>query len=228
MKDICAHHGIPAKARLNDSDRVSLVTLLSGHSTEQECCRDVVTIFKFSKVLAPKADSPKFPPDPPTLSLQKQIIGRFCESIASERLIEEGCTVCGRLNTMNSLTPLDQIDVTLMDILCRPGLKYTRVERRHLSNAIVKQQGPVIDPSCNKICSYCLIELRKRRLPVLSLANGLWIGTVPDELKGLSYVEKLLVARVRHNRCIVRVASSGMNKMSANAISFKHPTPKIY
>ena len=38
---------------------------------------------------------------------------------------------------------------------------------------------------------------------------------------------KLLIARVRHNRCIIRV-SSGMHKMKANAISFANPMPKIY
>ena len=57
------------------------------------------------------------------------------------------------------------------------------------------------------------------------MENGL--EKVPKELQNLSYAEQLLVARVRHNRCIVRV-SSGMRKMRANAISFANPTPKIY
>ena len=41
------------------------------------------------------------------------------------------------------------------------------------------------------------------------------------------YAEQLLIARVHHNRCIVKV-SSGMFKMCANAISFSNPMPKIY
>jgi hypothetical protein len=45
--------------------------------------------------------------------------------------------------------------------------------------------------------------------------------------KDLTYAEQLLIARVRHNRCIVKV-SSGMSKMCANAISFSNPMPKIY
>jgi len=50
---------------------------------------------------------------------------------------------------------------------------------------------------------------------------------IPDELQNLTYAEQLLIARVRHNRCIVKV-SSGMSKMRANAISFSNPMPKIY
>ncbi|KDR64876.1 hypothetical protein GALMADRAFT_47734, partial [Galerina marginata CBS 339.88] len=57
--------------------------------------------------------------------------------------------------------------------------------------------------------------------------SGFWIGEVPDVLKNLTYVEKLLIARVRHNRCIVKVAS-GRYKMRANAITFQNPVPKIY
>ena len=64
-------------------------------------------------------------------------------------------------------------------------------------------------------------------MPLHALANGKWIGAVPNELSDLSFAEQLLVARVRHNRCIVRV-SSGMHKMRANAITFENPTPKVY
>lgn len=64
-------------------------------------------------------------------------------------------------------------------------------------------------------------------MPTLALANGLWIGKIPEELRDLTYAEQMLIARVHHNRCIVKV-SSGMSKMRANAISFSNPMPKIY
>ena len=62
---------------------------------------------------------------------------------------------------------------------------------------------------------------------MLALANDLWIGNVPEELQGLTYAEKLLIARVRHNRCVIRV-TGGVHKMKANAITFANPTPKVY
>ena len=66
----------------------------------------------------------------------------------------------------------------------------------------------------------------RKDLP-LALANGKWIGKIPIELQNLSYAEQLLIARVHHNRSLIRV-SSGMHKMRANAISYANPMPKIY
>ena len=65
------------------------------------------------------------------------------------------------------------------------------------------------------------------KISTLALANGLWIGEIPGELKNLTYAEQLLIAEVHHNRCIVK-ESSGMSKMKANPISFSNPMPKIY
>jgi len=33
-------------------------------------------------------------------------------------------------------------------------------------------------------------------------------------------LEKILISRVCHNRCVVRVSSSGMHKLAANAVFF--------
>src|ERR1700723_2836503 len=95
------------------------------------------------------------------------------------------------------------------------------------SDPVKELRGPILAPDCNKVCYMCVESLEKKQLPTLSLANGLWVGKIPDELKDLTYAEQLLIARVRHNRCIVKV-SSGMFKMRANAISFSNPMPKIY
>jgi hypothetical protein len=61
----------------------------------------------------------------------------------------------------------------------------------------------------------------------MALANGFWIGKVPPELTGLTFVEKILISWVCHNRCIVCVASDRY-KMRANAISFQNPILKLY
>jgi len=69
--------------------------------------------------------------------------------------------------------------------------------------------------------------VRLKKLPKFALARGLWLGEIQDELQQLSFGEKLLIGRVRHNRCVVRVAK-GMHKMIANAVTFEHPMQKIY
>ena len=61
----------------------------------------------------------------------------------------------------------------------------------------------------------------------MALANNLWLGKVPEELKNLRFVEKILVAHVRHTCSYVKVAS-GMRKMKTNIIAFESPIPKIY
>src|SRR6266567_1063967 len=92
---------------------------------------------------------------------------------------------------------------------------------------VCEYNGPVLDYSCSKICNDCRMSVRKGKVPRLALANGLWLGKVPDELKSLRFVEKLLIARVCHTCCYVKVAS-GMRKMKANIIAFESPIPKIY
>ena len=61
----------------------------------------------------------------------------------------------------------------------------------------------------------------------MALANGKWIGNIPDELQNLKFAKQMLIAHIQHNKYIVQV-SSGMYKMKANAIIFANSTPKIY
>ena len=45
------------------------------------------------------------------------------------------------------------------------------------------------------VCNSCTPDLRKNKTPAMSLANGMWIGDVPLELKVLTLPEHLLVSR---------------------------------
>ena len=81
---------------------------------------------------------------------------------------------------------------------------------------------------CDRICDNCRQCSRNGKTPPHALASGLWLGAVPGVLSRLTYVERLMVARVRVNSCFVRVASSGLRKMASHVIAFKSPVPKIY
>ena len=108
--------------------------------------------------------------------------------------------------------------------------KYGRCCRKECTSVedlIEEIPGPVLDNACSHVCNYCVSSLSKGHTPHLAQENDMWIGTVPEQLRGLTYAKKLLVARVRHNRCVVRV-TGGMHKMKANAITFANPTPKVY
>ena len=81
-------------------------------------------------------------------------------------------------------------------------------------------------PICRSVATAYLV-VHKKILPLQSLAFHNWIGEVPWQLHWLSFAEKMLIAKVRHNRCVIRVAS-GRGKLSANAIMFASPIVQVY
>lgn len=71
-----------------------------------------------------------------------------------------------------------------------------------------------MDEEYDHVCADCETRLLKNIKPLRSLANHIWVGKVPWQLKDSSYAEKMLVAKVRRNRYVIRVAS-GPGKLSA-------------
>ena len=165
----------------------------------------------------------KFPPSPLSSELCQNIVLDFCADTSPETFEEAGCAVCGKLTPvgeMEELSEVENIGLLKVDAVMRRA-------RCKSSDPVRELRGPVLAPGCNRVCRICVSTLDTNKMPIMALANGIWIGEIPDELQNLTYVEQLLIARVWHNRCIVKV-SSGMSKMRANAISFSNPMPKIY
>lgn len=169
-----------------------------------------------------------FPPAPPSAALMEKICNGFIADTDPRILEEEGCAVCASLNPTMSMSPLEDMH-DVLHVLNEYIFddRVTRKERRTDADPIKELTGIPLATGCNKVCNKCVSYLRKEQIPPLSLANGLWIGDVPIELQGLTFAEKLLISRVRHNGCLVRV-SSGMHKLRANAILFQTPIPKVY
>ena len=147
-------------------------------------------------------DNVKFPPRPPSKRLMHKIISDFCSNIHSNKFEEAGCAVCGQLVLTSKLTKLSNIKCSL-DLLVRIGV--TRLPRNSANEQIKENGGPIIDTNCKHVCNECVAFLEKKVMPPTALANGLWIGDIPKELLDLTFVERLLVARIRSNRCIVHV-----------------------
>ena len=165
-----------------------------------------------------------FPPIPPSKKLEHTIISDFCKDTATSQFIESGCAVCGKLTPRLQLQTLSKTDLDL-NVLIQPGM--SQKERTCSDDPLTDIEGPILDHDLDNICKPCFKSISQGKVPLMALANGKWIGKMPLQLQGLSFAEQLLVARVRHNRCLVRV-SSGMHKMRANAITFANPMPKIY
>jgi hypothetical protein len=165
-----------------------------------------------------------FPTEPASTQLEHDIIRDACRRMEPSNLEEIGCAVCGELKPRKDASRLKSVK-KILKVLETSGV--TRQERSTSASPIKEFKGPVLDYSCSAICNDCRGCVRRGRILRLALANGLWIGKVPDVLKELSFVEKLLVARVRHTCAFVKVAS-GMRKMKANIVAFESPVPKIY
>jgi len=173
-----------------------------------------------------------FPPSAPSKELLERIINEWVSDIQPQMIEEAGCQVCGLLKPVKELVKIsnlnDKIDLSILETQNDEETSMvTRLERESAKDPVKSIPGPVLDKTCDSICNECLTCLKKKTVPKLALSRGMWVGEVPEVLSCLSYAEKLLVSRVRTSKYVVRV-SSGLHKMSGNAIAFPIPTPKIY
>ncbi|KAJ4463369.1 hypothetical protein C8J55DRAFT_444100, partial [Lentinula edodes] len=169
-----------------------------------------------------------FPPPPLSKCHMATVIGKWCKSSDPIYFEEAGCAVCGQLTLCTNLSPLKHMK-NFLHLLEAEAV--TRTIRKSVGEPICETEGPILDKSAgDRICNECRSSLRSGNVPKLALCKGLWLGEVPDELKDLTFYEKMLVARVRHTKCFVRVqkGSTNYSKLVSNVIAFENPIPKIY
>ncbi|KAJ7441883.1 hypothetical protein FB451DRAFT_1057968 [Mycena latifolia] len=165
-----------------------------------------------------------FPPRPLTFRQTHRMLTKYCNGMRPRQFLESGCAVCGCLVSVKKLSPIGDF-TRYFEVLEKSGV--TRKERFSSTDPIEELDGPILAEGCDKVCVDCEIALVNHKIPKNVLALHNWIGQVPDQLKDLKYAECLMIARVRHNRCVVRV-NSGRVRMSANAIMFSQPVVKVY
>ena len=244
-RPIVSLHGVAAGSR-------GSAALLKGYVADHTCdkCTQYVTVFSIGKnatetrndcvvknrnkkvtdvkcsqqLCANLETTVPFPPKPASNELELDIIKKACSRMNPDNFEEVGCAVCGELKPRKDSSRLKGIK-NMLHILEAPGV--TRTERKTDKCPVKEYKGPVLDYSCSQVCKGCRADLHNSKVPRLALARNLWLGPVPDVLKKLTFVEKILIARVRHTCAFVKVAS-GMRKMKANIIAFESPIQKIY
>lgn len=173
-----------------------------------------------------KMDLSKIPFPPKRLKFRElhKILTRYCAKVKPSQFVEAGCAVCGYLVPVKYLTPLAKYRGDL-SLLHAEGV--TRRERFSIKDEICDIDGPVLDLDCSHLCVDCEKDLSRKKIPKLALVQHNWIGKVPPQLQDLTYAEGIMIAKVRHNRCVVRV-NSGRVRMSANAVMFSQPYVSVY
>ncbi|KAI0743695.1 hypothetical protein C8Q80DRAFT_1106681 [Daedaleopsis nitida] len=168
----------------------------------------------------------EFPPRALSRELEERIVKGYAEDIDIGNFLESACSVCSMLTARSKLQSINDLGIDLSPLV--PDGPVTRKERYSSSKPIIEIPGPVLLPNCSDVCTACAKDLSQGKIPSDSLADGLWVGEIPRQLKDLSWTEKMLISRVKHNICIVKVHVSGMSKMKANVVSHSLPMPKIY
>ena len=98
---------------------------------------------------------------------------------------EAGCAVCEKLTPLCEMEELSEVEnISLLNV---DGA--TRKARCKNCDPVRDLRGPILAPGCRRVCSVCIESLDKEKMPILSLANNIWIGEIPDELQGLTYAE---------------------------------------
>ncbi|OCH84227.1 hypothetical protein OBBRIDRAFT_741932, partial [Obba rivulosa] len=173
-----------------------------------------------------------FPPQYPNVLNIVHMVRDWCSATTGPAVMEGVCAVCARLFFMRELQLLPDSAFDL-GLLIRPEV--TRMECHDEHDPVVGIQTPLLHPAGVLeresghhlyMCSPCLNVLCKRRLPQHALANGLWLGEVLECLAILNPIEKMLIARYRHNYFVVKV-DKGQHKLCANAVVFPQPVARL-
>jgi hypothetical protein len=59
-------------------------------------------------------------------------------------------------------------------------------------------------PLILSICTVCHSSLKNNKLPPLSLANKLFLGSVPEEFRNLTVIDETMIARCRSKCWIIQ------------------------
>ncbi|KAK6969374.1 hypothetical protein R3P38DRAFT_2588239, partial [Favolaschia claudopus] len=143
-----------------------------------------------------------------------QIVREFRQSTNNSALKRYECSFCGKYEVSAAcrVRATAELDISVLE------------------NAIVELQERSRQPCIQSfnplslindayvLCHLCNTAVSKnsfQSIPVRSYANGLWIGTVPDELKDLTFLEEQCIARARATKCMYKLALGPSGQFAA-------------
>lgn len=128
----------------------------------------------------------------PTQEELDAIVAKFIEVTSNSALETGPCGSCARETPSRDLSKAS-IENTVYQKLLQPASHHAAHE---LTNSMLLYKEAVdMTNKQFKICMECVCSLKANKQPKHSLANNMWIGEVPRELKGLTLPERILIAK---------------------------------
>ena len=156
-------------------------------------------------------------PQPAPMELKENCVRNFRMATSSESLRQFTCACCAESINISDrkVRQLEEINLELMrdrtdrifDKSCIPPK--APFSNGPLENLAVDPDGVMWsgegDIVALQLCARCDLSLQRDKLSRLAIANLNVLGDVPPEMKNLTMVEEMLVARCRAKCCIVKL-----------------------
>lgn len=127
---------------------------------------------------------------------RRNCISNFIDATGNKAIASSDCAVCGGSFFNSEIYEFKVSDLREKNKLVpskpHPAQKLTKGMLLHATPSSLHH-----DPEgcfMANICGSCSSDLKRNKTPAMSLANGLWIGEVPLELKILTLPERILIA----------------------------------
>ncbi|KAJ3574092.1 hypothetical protein NP233_g1995 [Leucocoprinus birnbaumii] len=121
----------------------------------------------------------------------KECVQAFIRRTGNDALGTRPCAACARIVPLGALVEFVTVDEIPNHQLLRPF----RPHRMHNLVRGLLLHDSTQEGSPLEICSTCFRRLKANKLPPLALANNMWIGAIPFQLRVLTLAERILVAR---------------------------------
>ena len=144
------------------------------------------------------------------LDLKKKIIGMFCDQTSRNALSTFTCDICGEstLSSAQCKLSIANIDPSHLgkfkwqslesgsENMAPPPLPFNAGP---LKDIMLDPDGVIVDSKSGQnnflLCKQCFSSVKKKnKILALSLANSMYLGPVPSELKDLTVIEEAMIA----------------------------------
>jgi hypothetical protein len=157
--------------------------------------------------------------------MKEKLVKDFRNATSSDALAQFTCACCARELPVKERQRKAHTEVNI-DVLSAPIVHWndddakpppTPFSTGPLANKLLDTNGVLVtgdDAYDLDVCTSCLRSLRRNTMPKHALANRLYVGPVPQELRDLTMVEECMIARARAKSWIVKLQETDTNVTS--------------